>query len=137
MERTTCTVGMTVSPIPESVTGVESAPFFYDVLIPRQQVPRLTEIIFSNKLWDRYNTISITWTVPISVVHIILSCSISKCPDMLSRTAIHQSHTINIGTINCSLSFIITIKGTWQSILVGSDLTTHLTVWSSINREEH
>ena len=62
MERTTCTGGVTVSPIPENVIVVESGPIC-DVLIPRPQVPGLTEVIFSNKWWDRYNTISIIWTV--------------------------------------------------------------------------
>ena len=66
VKRTTCTGGVTVSPIPESVIGVESGPIC-DVLISKLQVTGLTEVIFSNKWWDRYNTISITWTVVDSV----------------------------------------------------------------------
>ena len=136
MARTTCTGGVTVSPIPESVIGVEYV-LCTSIPISRINISRLTEVIFSNKWWDGYNTSSITWTVVVSVCRIILPCSISKCPDVLSRTAIHYSHTNDIGTINCSLSTMIIPKEAIRCpILIGSDPTTHLTVWSSTDREE-
>ena len=133
MDITTCTGGVTVSPIPENVIGVECVKWYTTTIY----ISRLTEVIFSNKWWDGYNTNIITWAVPCSMCFLVLPCSISKCPDVLSRTAIHYSHTTDIGTVNCSLSItIISIEGIWHSILVGSDLTTHLTVWSSTDREE-
>ena len=136
VETTTCTVGVTVSPIPESVIGVESVQISA-VTISRIYVSRLTEIIFTNKWWDGYNTSSITWTVVGIVSCIILPSSISKCPDVLLRTAIHYSHTTDIGTVNCSFSTtMIPLEGIWCPILVGSDPTTHLTVWSSTDWEE-
>ena len=56
---------------------------------------------------------------------------------MLPRNSMHYSHTVKINTINCSLSMItIPMKGIRLSILVGSDPATHLTVWSSTDREE-
>ena len=63
VEKTTCTGGVTVSPIPESVAGVEYV-LCTSFPISRIYVSRLTEVIFSNKWWDRYyNTCSITWAV--------------------------------------------------------------------------
>ncbi|CAI8045799.1 hypothetical protein GBAR_LOCUS25329, partial [Geodia barretti] len=57
VERATCTGGVTVFTIPERVIGVESV-LCSIILIPRIHIPRLTEVIFSNKC---------------------------KCPDVLSR----------------------------------------------------
>ena len=98
---------------------------------------RLTEVLFSNKWWDCYVTSSVTWTQYIIMSSIIFEWTSYKSPDVMSRTAIHYSHTTDLGIVNCSFSTIIISKeGQWQSPLVGSDLTTHLTVWSSTDREE-
>ena len=90
---------MTVSPIPENVIRVESVLYLSRIYI-YIYISGLTEVICSNQWWD--GSISITWTFVGSVCQTILPCSISKCPDVLLRTAIHYSHTTDIGTVNCS-----------------------------------
>ncbi|CAI8045786.1 hypothetical protein GBAR_LOCUS25323, partial [Geodia barretti] len=137
VERATCTGGVTVFTIPESVIGVESE-LCSNISVPRIHIPRLTEVIFFNKWWDGCNIIAdFTWTVKGCWCCIILHCSISKCPDVLSRTVMHYSHTTDIDTVNCSVSTsVIPPEGFRCSILVGSDPATHLTVWSSTDREE-
>ena len=136
MEITTRAGGMAVSPIPENIIGVECE-LCTVIVIPRINISSLTEVIFSNKWWDRYNTSSITGTVPNTVSPFIFPCSSSKCPDVLSRTAMHYTHTTDIGTVNCILSnMIICSESQWQSPLVGSEPTTHLTIWPSTDREE-
>ena len=67
---------------------------------PGYTYPEFTEVICSHQWWD--GSISITCTVVGSVCHTILPYSISKYPDVLLRTAIHYSHTTDIGTVNCS-----------------------------------
>ena len=123
---------MTVSPIPENVIGVQcvgQSTLTY--------ISRLTEVITLYEWWDYYVSSSVTWTQYIKMCSIIFNLTNCKCPDVLSRTAIHYSHTTGIGTVNCSLSTtIISPEGIWQSPLVGSDPAAHLTVWSSTDREE-
>ena len=59
VERTTCTGGVAVSPIPESVIGVEYERWYTTT----KYISRLTEVIFSNKWWDYIIlTTNITWT---------------------------------------------------------------------------
>ena len=57
--------------------------------------------------------------------------------DMLSRTATHYSHTTDIGTVECCLPVdIVAPEAIRQTSLVGSDPTTHLTVWPSTDWEK-
>ena len=127
MERATCTGGVTVFTIPESVIGLESV---HSCIISVPRIPRLTEVIFSNKWYDWYNTTNVTWTAAGGKTCRILKCSIRKCPDVLSRNAMHYSHTTGIGTVNCSLSTtVIPIEAFRRSPLVGSVPATHLTVY--------
>ena len=67
VERATCTGGVTVFTIPESVIGVEAV-LCSIISVPRIHVLGLTEVIFSNQWWDWYNTTNVTWTVAAAVL---------------------------------------------------------------------
>ena len=130
MEGATCTGGVTVPTIPESVIGVEP-------IIRSVHRSRLTEIIFTDKWWNDNISRSITGTAVFSLKSVpSLPGPSCKCPDVLSRHSTHNGYTTEVGFIDCCVTMVKSIEGTGCRPLVGSDPTTHLTVGSSTDREE-